>query len=156
MKLNPIASLLPLLLAAQAEPQVAGPVLSAKSAFVGLSVADLARSEKWYIDNLGLAVLTRMPRSDATRSAVTVLQGGGLTVELIRHDDGAPPTQANRVLTHGVFKVGVFVDNYETALSEVRRRGIPFAFGPFPAGNGQPANFAIRDNAGNMIQVLAK
>lgn len=156
MKLTCIVSLLALLPGAPAAAQVAGPVLSAKAAFVGLSVDNLAQSEKWYIDNLGLAVQMRVPRSDAARAAVTVLQGGGLTVELVKHDDAVAPSQENRVLMHGVFKVGVFVDNYEAALSEVRRRGIQFAFGPFPGGNGQPANFAIRDNAGNLIQVFAR
>lgn len=156
MKLTGIVSLLALLPGASAAAQAASPVLSAKSAFVGLSVANLAQSEKWYIDNLGLAVQMRVPRNDAARAAVTVLQGGGLTVELIKHDDAVAPPQDNRVLIHGVFKIGVFVDNYEAALAEVRRRGIAFAFGPFPGGNGQSANFAIRDNAGNLIQVFSK
>ncbi|HJU88505.1 MAG TPA: VOC family protein [Gemmatimonadaceae bacterium] len=139
----------------------AKPLMSVAGAFFALSVADLESSERWYREHLGLAVIMKAPRTDATMSAATVLQGGGLTVELVKHDEAAPlrtgrPAGGGALYVHGIFKVGVVVDNYDETLGGVRARGIPIAIGPFPARAGQPANFIIRDNAGNYIQIFGK
>ncbi len=93
--------------------------------------------------------------------ARSVLQGGGLTIELIQHDDARPlreaaPDAKGALFVHGVFKVGVVVENYAEALATLRARQVEIAMGPFPARGDQPANLIIKDNAGNLIQVLAK
>jgi hypothetical protein len=43
---------------------------------------------RWYSEKLGLKVVMRVPKTD--KAAVTVLEGGGLIVELIQHDDALP------------------------------------------------------------------
>ena len=133
--------------------------LSASGSFFALSVPDLEESVRWYSEKLGLEVVLRPPR--ANQATVAVLEGNGLIVELIQHDDGRAPRGAapgvlNQLLVHGFFKAGVIVENLDEVLAMLRSRNVPLAFGPFPAGNGQRANFAIRDNAGNLIQFIGR
>jgi len=101
----------------------------------------------------------KVPRTDATRAAAAVLQGGGLTVELVQHDEAVPlrnflPASRDALFVHGIFKVGVTVDDFDAAIGALRSRGIEMAIGPFPKRGDQPANAIIRDNAGNYIQIL--
>ena len=137
------------------------PVIRAVNTFFALSVADIDESARWYRDKLGLKVIMHAPRTDETKSAATVLQGGGLTVELVQHDEAAPlrkflPEPRGALFVHGIFKVGVTVDDFDATIAAIRSRGIPIAIGPFPKRPDQPANATIRDNAGNYIQIFGK
>ena len=138
--------------AQSAPPASPAPVLVAAGSFFALSVADLDASAKWYTETLGLRVVMQVPRQNKT--AVTVLEGGGLIVELIQHDDARP--SGDRLLVHGVFKVGVVVEDYAGLLELLRARQVEIALGPFPRRDGQRANLIVRDNAGNLIQFFEK
>jgi catechol 2,3-dioxygenase-like lactoylglutathione lyase family enzyme len=137
--------------AQSAPPAPPAPVMVAGS-FFALSVPDLDASAKWYTEKLGLNVVMQVPRQNKT--AVTVLEGGGLIVELIQHDDARP--SGDRLLVHGVFKVGVVVEDYAGLLELLRARRVEIALGPFLAREGQRANLIVRDNAGNLLQFFAK
>ena len=135
------------------------PFTSAKGAFFGLSVADLAASEKWYSEKLGLKVVMRPSKQD--KAAVVVLEGGGLIVELLQHDDAAPLSQVAgqakaNYLVHGVFKAGLIVDDFDKTIAMLKARNVEIAIGPFPARANQRANAIIKDNAGNLIQFFGK
>jgi catechol 2,3-dioxygenase-like lactoylglutathione lyase family enzyme len=131
----------------------ARPVLNTAGSFFGLSVADIVASTRWYRDKLGLTVVMEVPGGNGP--AVTTLEGGGLTVELVQHPAARPLSQ-DAVMVHGFFKAGVVVDDFEATLTTLRERRIEIAFGPFPARNGQRANVIVRDNAGNLIQVIGR
>jgi catechol 2,3-dioxygenase-like lactoylglutathione lyase family enzyme len=131
------------------------PALAATGAFFALSVADVNASAKWYSEALGLEVVMQTPKQD--RAAVIVLEGGGLIVELIQHDDAAPLSKAapgvkNNILIHGVVKAGAIVADFDKTLAILKDRHVRIAFGPFPARANQRANVIIQDNAGNLIQ----
>lgn len=131
------------------------PVFETRGAFVALSVADLDASTRWYAEKLGLTVVTRPPKQE--KSAVAVLEGGGLIVELLQRDDASPlrqlaPSATAAYLVHGMFKAGMIVDDLNATLTALRARGVEIAMGPFPASKEQRANAIIRDNAGNLIQ----
>jgi catechol 2,3-dioxygenase-like lactoylglutathione lyase family enzyme len=131
------------------------PVFETRGAFFALSVADLDASARWYADKLGLSVVMRPPKQD--KSAVAVLEGGGLIVELLQRDDAtalrqAAPSATESYQVHGIFKAGVIVDDLDATLTALRSRGVEIAMGPFPASKEQRANAIIRDNAGNLIQ----
>lgn len=137
------------------------PVLEAKGSFFALSVANMDSSVRWYREKLGLKVAMQVPRSDPTRAAMTLLQGGGLTVELVQQDESVPlrnflPEPKGALFVHGIFKVGVTVDDFDVSLAALRARGVDIAIGPFPKSATQPANAIIRDNAGNYIQIFGK
>jgi catechol 2,3-dioxygenase-like lactoylglutathione lyase family enzyme len=135
------------------------PVATTTGAFFALSVGDLAASVRWYREKLGLSVVMEAPKTGGGQA--TVLEGGGLIVELVAQDEAQPlsrvaPTVRGNLYIHGIFKAGVIVDDYEKTLATIRERQIPIAIGPFPARDGQRANFIIRDNAGNYIQFFSK
>jgi len=135
------------------------PAIAASGAFFALSVADIDASARWYSEKLGLKVVMQAPKRD--HAAVTVLEGGGLIVELIQHDDAvalgkAAPAVKGNLLVHGVFKAGVIVDDFDKTLAMLRARGVEIFIGPFPAGANQRANLIIKDNAGNLIQFFGK
>jgi catechol 2,3-dioxygenase-like lactoylglutathione lyase family enzyme len=130
-------------------------VFETRGAFLALSVADLDASTRWYSEKFGLSIVMRPPKQD--KSAVTVLEGGGLIVELLQRDDATPlrqaaPTATASYLVHGFFKAGVIVDDLNATITALRARGVEIAMGPFPASKEQRANAIVRDNAGNLIQ----
>jgi catechol 2,3-dioxygenase-like lactoylglutathione lyase family enzyme len=125
------------------------PAFKASGAFFALSVADIDASERWYAEKLGMRVTMRAPKLEKT--AVVVLEGGGLTVELLQHSDAvalkaAASAVAANYLIHGPFKVGVIIEDFDGLVATLRTREIPIAIGPFRATRDQPANLIIRDN----------
>ena len=106
------------------------------------------------MDKLGLAVTFQPPRSGP--GEVTVLEGGGLIVELIQHDEAMSltkltPQRDDAIKVHGYFKAGVIVKDPDKTLALLKARDVPIAFGPYAAKDGRRANFIISDNAGNLI-----
>ena len=90
-----------------------------------------------------------------------ILEGEGLIVELVKQDEAVPvgtvvPGGKGAVYIHGIFKVGVIVNDFEATLEMLKARQVTIAFGPFPARDGQWANVIVKDNAGNYIQFFGK
>ena len=130
--------------------------VSASGAFFALSVADLEASVRWYSGMLGLRVLQRMPEQGGV--SVAVLEGDGVLVELVHHRGALrPPARpAGSTTPPGPFKVGLLVDDFQRSIERLRRRNVSFAYGPFPERPDQPANVIVRDNEGNLIQIIAR
>jgi len=105
-----------------ADPSKTSPLIQARETFIGLSVLDLDASTQWYSDKLGLEVTRQFARTDETRSRAALLQGGGVTVELVQHDDAVPlrtilPRPGGALYVHGIFKVGMTIDNFDDIAS---------------------------------------
>ena len=162
MKRLTLSSLLILSMTAHghtAAPKSEPPFRSAGGAFLALSVADLQQSARWYAEKLGLEVVMQSPKRDG--AAVIVLEGGGLIVELVQLDEALPlsnvtPSRGAPQLVHGFFKAGIVVDDLDGTVARLKQRGVAIAFGPFPRRDNQRANVLIRDNAGNLIQLLGR
>ena len=102
------------------------PVLTSTGAFFALSVPDIQASGRWYSEKLGLAVTMRPPREGP--GEVMVLEGGGLIVELIQHDEGLALTKLvspvdDAVKIHGFFKAGVLVADIDATRRMLEARG---------------------------------
>src|SRR5919197_2337726 len=108
---------LPVAMGAQAAASTrTPPAIAVTGAFFALSVADLEASARWYAEKLGLTVVMRAPKQG--KAAATVLEGGGLIVELIQHDDALPlskaaPAAQGGPLLHGMFKAGAVVEDFD-------------------------------------------
>jgi len=133
---------------------ILGQAVTATGSFFALSVADLSASTHWYEEKLGLKVVMQVPKKEG-QSAVTVLEGGQLIVELIQNDD-AGPAEKNPLLVHGIFKAGAIVDDFDKTVAMLKARNVEIAMGPFPAKGKQRANVIVKDNAGNLIQFFGK
>ena len=135
---------------------------TAKGVFFALSVADLDASAKWYSEKFDLKPVFRTPKTESVRSAVIVLAGGGLLVELIETEHSSPLSKAvpdikDRTLIQGLTKTGLIVDNFDRTLAALKERNVPILMGPFPAHDSTGLkNFIIEDNAGNLIQFFGK
>jgi hypothetical protein len=98
------------------------------------------------------------PKTKTVKSAVTVLAGGGLLVELIQNDDARPLGKTalgiqGPEFVHGFTKSGVIVDNFDETVAMLRARKVPILMGPFPAHDSTGLkNLIVKDNAGNLIQ----
>ena len=114
---------------------------------------------RWWSEKMALQVVMRPPKVE--KSTAVILEGGGLIVELVHHEEAVPlataaPSITRNYLVHGVFKAGVVVDDFDRTIERLRSRGIPIAMGPFPGTADQRANAIIRDNAGNYIQFFGE
>jgi catechol 2,3-dioxygenase-like lactoylglutathione lyase family enzyme len=156
---------LPLLADAQSARAVKAtsePPFTVRGAFFALSVADLESSARWYSEKFGLKVVMQAPKTKTVRSAVVVLAGGGLLVELIQTDEAMPLSKAAsgikaHQLIYGITKSGLIVDNFDETLALLRARNVPILIGPFPAHDSTGLkNFIIKDNDENLIQFFGK
>jgi hypothetical protein len=86
---------------------------------------------------------------------VTVLQGNGLSVELVRLSEAEPLSRGAHQF-HGIFKAGMFVDDLDGLLETLKSRNVTFAFEPFYDSSMQCRMFAIRDGDGNILQFFGK
>jgi len=142
-----------LLLQGPARAAIETPFGAAHGVFFALSVSDIDASVTWYSEKLGLAVVMRSPKQD--KASAVVLEGGGLAVELVKHDDAMPPSK-EPPLTHGFMKAGLVVDDLDKTLANLKARGVPIFLGPFPARGTIKSNAIIKDNAGNLIQFFGR
>jgi catechol 2,3-dioxygenase-like lactoylglutathione lyase family enzyme len=142
-----------LLVQRPARAAIETPFAATHGAFFALSVADLDASVKWYSEKLGLTVVMRSPKQDD--ASAVVLEGGGLTVELVKHDDAIAPLK-EPPLMHGFMKAGLVVDDLDKTLANLKARGVPIFLGPFPARGTIKSNAIIKDNAGNLLQFFGK
>ncbi|HEX6316456.1 MAG TPA: VOC family protein [Gemmatimonadaceae bacterium] len=129
------------------------PFATAQGGFFALSVRDLAASVAWYTEKLGLRSVMTVPRTGKI-AGVAALEGNGLLVELLQHDDAVARNGASPELTRGIAKAGVIVTDFDRAVAALRARGVEITSGPYPPRPAMRANLMFRDNEGNTIQVL--
>jgi catechol 2,3-dioxygenase-like lactoylglutathione lyase family enzyme len=146
---------------AQSSDMAAAPAaLTTRGAFFALSVPDVDASAKWYADTLGLKVVKQFPK-DQYSQGVKILAGGNLIVELVQLEEALPlsrmtPTRTKPEQLHGIFKVGVIVDDLDQILDMLKARHVPIFSGPSPARSQDMRGAQIKDNAGNIIQFLGR
>lgn len=128
------------------------PFATSRGGFIALSVSDLTAAAKWYTERLGLREVMTVPRTGRI-AGVAALEGDGILIELIQHDDAVGRTGAPE-LRHGIAKAGVIVEDFDRTVAALRARGIDITSGPYPPRPTQRANLMFRDNEGNYIQIL--
>lgn len=137
------------------------PVFKANGGFVAITVPDLDASAKWYVEKLGLKIVKDHAMRPDKKAAVTVLEGNGFAVELIWLADAVPLSKAAPALkgpqdVHGILKSGIFVDDLDATLKQLKSRNVTMAFDTFYDKSMDCRMFAIRDNNGNILQFFGK
>jgi catechol 2,3-dioxygenase-like lactoylglutathione lyase family enzyme len=145
----------------KAQAQAKPPFKSVNGGFVAITVPDLDASAKWYVEKLGLKVVKNHAMRPDGKAAVTILQGNGFSVELIWLADASPlskvaPQVKGPQEIHGILKSGIFVDDLDAALKELKSRNVTMAFDTFYDKSMDCRMFAIRDNNGNILQFFGK
>jgi catechol 2,3-dioxygenase-like lactoylglutathione lyase family enzyme len=147
------ATLLPLSARAQSTA-VEPPFDAVAGSFFAISVPDLQASARWYREKLGLRSIMSIPKQPGA-VGLDVLQGNGLTVEIQQHDGAEPVTRGAPSDRQGIFKVGVFVKDFDATLALLRARGVHIFMGPF-RNAGQPPQVIVRDTSGTLIQFFGR
>ena len=137
------------------EPAAAPPFDAVTGSFFAISVPDLEASTKWYTEKFGLRSILSVPKKPGA-AGVNVLQGNGLTVEIQQHDGAEPVARGAPSERQGIFKVGVFVKDFDATLAQLRARGVTIFMGPFPKRSDQPAQVIVRDTSGTLIQFFGQ
>jgi len=120
--------------------------------FVALLVADAQAAAAWYRDVLALTEVNRIEAEDG-RYAIRVLEGQGLTVELIRLE-GVGPAPTDRTL--GLFKAGFYVDDIDAAYAWLASRDADVDPGIFHDKALASRSFLFRDPWGNRLQLFQR
>lgn len=130
---------------------------------VGLCVADLARSQRFYEEAFGFTVLRHMEIPDAPADrllqvstplglSVTYLQRDGLVLELLHYRrDGNPPARARVLNEPGLTHLSLTVDDLAAACASVQEQG-----GEVLSATDVVAAVFVRDPDGQLIELMKR
>jgi catechol 2,3-dioxygenase-like lactoylglutathione lyase family enzyme len=125
------------------------PITTTGLSHVSIRVSDVARAKAWYAAALGFEVLTEgaAPTPDRTNSAMGVICGGKLAVELLEAlDDVAPQAK-----TFGLVGLSLTVTDIVTATDAAKAKGLnPTTI--IEAGDWKVV--FLRDPDGNVIEFV--
>lgn len=133
--------------------------LSAQPAqqFVGISVADLAKSDAWYRNVFGMK---QVFETKFDGGAVSVLETDWLMIELLHQDAAKSLEQVSpdtpNYLVHGVFKLGLFVPDLDARLAALAKHDIKPASQIYVDKVNKTRNVFIRDPDGNRWQLFER
>jgi catechol 2,3-dioxygenase-like lactoylglutathione lyase family enzyme len=152
-----VSLLMTLPVAAAAEP----PFSAVQGGYVALSVPNLDASAKWYAGTFDLTIVKSHSQSPDKKAVATILTGHGLIIELVQHAEAMPLTVAAPALTrsfqvHGIFKAGIVVADLDATFRALEARHVDVAFRTFRDDAIAFRTFAIRDNAGNLLQFFGR
>ncbi|MEV1010935.1 VOC family protein [Streptomyces sp. NPDC049881] len=123
---------------------------------VGLSVADVDATAKWYMEQLGFEhVLTHNFEDYGVKA--TFLRYGDLSIELVQNDtivkvQRPMPPNHNAVL--GVSQLSIHVDDVEKAHEIAVAAGLPIVMDLAPYPPIQTNAFFLEDPEGNIIEIF--
>ena len=128
--------------------------------FFALSVSDLEASAAWYVKVFELERLGGSESPDGSSRNV-IVGNDDFVIELIHHRDAKPLAQwspeANRTyLAYGIFKVGLYVENFDRAVEHLRAQQVDLA-GDVRDDPRYGVRFILfRDPDGNFLQLYGE
>lgn len=128
---------------------------------IGLSVAGIDESVKWYEEKLGFRVVKRMelPKYDLR---IAFLEANGFRIELFENRKSfsankyIPDYEEMSGLLQGISKFGFLVDDIEAVAKALKSRGVQFEVELREDKEFALKFFIISDNNGNLIQYFQK
>ena len=123
---------------------------------LGISIANLDASIKWYEDMLGFKLEKRMD-VEPLKAKIAFMNNGSFRIELFEVRDAKPLPAERRqpntdIGTHGVKHLAWEVKNVTSLMNELKKKGVDVAM-DVSRMEGREMAF-IRDNSGNMIEIL--
>lgn len=138
----------------------ATPLDSLRAHHVAISVPNSKFEEtiQWYQEKLGFRVINRREHPEISTKAAN-LELNGFQVEVFARDKSTPVLEARRepyvddLLVQGVKHIAFTVDDLDTAVAQLRRRGVEFASEP-SVNNALGLKLCfIKDNNGYLIEL---
>lgn len=128
---------------------------------VGLSVADLSRSERFYGDLLGFnAVEDRFVLARFGLRGVVLTNAAGARIELFEKQGAAPRAAvahpADGAALHGWFQAAFRAHDVDKEFSRLISAGATAVMPPFTAPDGQSRVAFIADPDGNLIELVER
>lgn len=122
----------------------------------GISVPDLEAAIAWYRDTLGFSVIARQTL-DVVSAKIAFLQHGDFLIELFEVANASPLPEERRqpnrdIRTHGTKHIAFAVDDVPKFINSLKQRGADIAMDVNMMGDKAMA--FIRDNAGNLIEIV--
>jgi len=123
---------------------------------LGISVADLESSIKWYETMLGFKLEKRMA-VEPLKAKIAFLTNGSFRIEIFEVEGSRPLPQERRqpdtdIGTHGVKHLAYEVKNVSAFMDELKKKGVDVAMDVSKMENREMA--FIRDNTGNLVEIL--
>jgi uncharacterized glyoxalase superfamily protein PhnB len=132
--------------------------LSAQGQFFALSVKNLEESSQWYQQNLGFEKINRMTAKDS--SVITeILKSGNIVIEMAQHRTAISKDELKKqpdFLWHGIIKVGIYVNNLQDVITQLKSKNIPLMMRPFTDTENKIKFFMVRDNNQNTLQFFER
>jgi len=124
---------------------------------LGISVADLEQSVKWYHEVLGFE-LERQEYAAPMKSHVAFMHNGPFRLEIFAHDDTLPVPEERRtpnldIRTQGTKHLCFLHEDVPGLARELEQIGVEIVFGP--ACNGSQHMIFIRDINGILIEIVS-
>lgn len=128
---------------------------------VGVSVADLARSEAFYRDNLAFdTVEDRFTIADHGLRGVVLTNPAGARIELFEKQGAVPRAiplhPADGAALHGWFQAAFRTPDVERAFARLVAVGAAAILPPFTAPDGRSRVAFIADPDGNLIELVER
>jgi len=125
-------------------------------AFWAISVPDLDATIDWYSTHLGFRLIHSDGRGDIR---VALLQSEDAVLEAVSIPTAVPRGQLTPPIErdfhlHGVFKVGMFVDDLDARVSTLRSQGVEFVSEIYHDPNLDARSVIVKDNSGISIQLF--
>jgi catechol 2,3-dioxygenase-like lactoylglutathione lyase family enzyme len=125
---------------------------------LGMSVADVDRSVKWYETTLGFETYKRMelPKYGLR---IAFMKRGSMRLELIQKEGSAPlekqiPGMKDHTMAHGLKKFALVVPDLAAVEKVLRSRGARFTVEPFEDKEMKLKSFLVSDPDGNPVQFV--
>lgn len=123
-----------------------------------LSVADVEASARWY-ERVFAFRSVRSVDLEERGVRIRLLARDGAFLELVQLRDARPlasvaPGVDKRQNLHGVFKLGLRVDDLEEAVARLGALGVELALGIFEEPDGSMRSAQVEDPDGNRIQLF--
>lgn len=122
---------------------------------VGISVAKLDESIKWYEEMLGFTLSDRL-YVEHLRCEIAIIKNGNFEIELFRHDDTLPQPEGRLhpdtdMITQGTKHICFSVKDVDGLVDSMRQRGVKVLVGPGVFGSNR--FYYICDNTGVLIEL---
>lgn len=134
------------------------PVTPSGRQFFALSVPNARASADWYTRAFGVKLLLEIEPADGA-AHILILGTDALLIEIMQLRAAKSPGAAvieSRHLTHGIVKVGLYVQDLDAAVAHLRKMNTQFDTDIIEDAKLDMRFVLVRDPDGNLVQLFSR